>query len=290
MPEDLITYQTLVSRDTLARHIQDPRWVIVDCRFNLADPAAGEAAYRESHLPHARYAHLERDLSGAKTDTTGRHPLPAPQTLARRLGDWGIDHTRQVIAYDDAGGAMAARLWWLLRWLGHDAVAVLDGGINRWREEQRPLTAEPPRVERAEFSPQVDHDAWVGSDFIERNLTEQENIVLDARVAERFSGKVEPIDPVAGHIPDALNRPFDRNLDARGEFRPAATLRDAFREMLPDANPTRVIHMCGSGVTACHNLLAMEIAGLPGSRLYAGSWSEWITDSARPRIAGDFYR
>lgn len=287
MPEDLITYQTLVSRDTLERHLQDPRWVIVDCRFNLAAPAAGEADYHESHIPHAHYAHLERDLSGAKTATTGRHPLPAPKALARQLGDWGVDHTKQVIAYDDAGGAMAARLWWLLRWLGHDAVAVLDGGINRWREERRPLTAEPPRIERAEFSPHIAHDAWVGSDFIERNLTEQQNIVLDARAAERFAGECEPVDPVAGHIPDALNRPFDRNLDARGEFRPAAVLRDSFRETLPDTDPARVIHMCGSGVTACHNLLAMEVAGLTGSRLYAGSWSEWITNPARRRMPGD---
>lgn len=287
MPEDPIPYETLVDRDALERHLQDPRWVIIDCRFNLAEPAAGEAAYRENHIPNARYAHLERDLSGAKTPFTGRHPLPESQALARRLGDWGIDNAKQVIAYDDAGGAMAARLWWLMRWLGHIAVTVLDGGIIRWREERRPLTAEPPRIIRAEFSPRIDHESLVDSDFVARNLTEKQSTVLDARAAERFSGKTEPIDPVAGHIPGAVNRPFDRNLDARGEFLKPAALRESFREALPDTDPERVIHMCGSGVTACHNLLAMEIAGLSGSRLYAGSWSEWITDPHRPRASCD---
>ncbi|MBA2408550.1 MAG: sulfurtransferase [Gammaproteobacteria bacterium] len=282
-----MVYPTLVSRDTLERHLQDPRWVIVDCRFNLADPAAGHAAYRESHLPNARYAHLDRDLSGPKSAITGRHPLPAPQTLAHRLGAWGIDNAKQVVAYDDAGGAMAARLWWLLRWLGHAAVGVLDGGINRWREEGRPLTAELPRIARADFSMKIDNDAWVDSDFIARNLADPQSVVLDARAAERFAGQVEPIDPVAGHIPAAVNRPFDRNLDARGEFLPSAMLRDSLRVSLPNTSPARVIHMCGSGVTACHNLLAMEIAGLAGSRLYAGSWSEWIMDPARPRASGD---
>jgi len=288
MPADDIVYPTLVSRDTLERHLQDPRWVIVDCRFNLADPAAGHAAYRESHLPNARYAHLERDLSGSKTASAGRHPLPEPQVLARTFAAWGIDGATQVVAYDDAGGAMAARLWWLLRWLGHSAVAVLDGGINRWREEGRPLTAEIPRVTRgAEFALRIDHDARVDSDFIARNLAAQQSVVLDARATERFAGQVEPIDPVAGHIPDALNRPFDRNLDARGAFLPPHGLRNSFRETLGNTHPERVIHMCGSGVTACHNLLAMEIAGLAGSRLYAGSWSEWITDPARPRACAD---
>ncbi|MGH8502892.1 MAG: sulfurtransferase [Gammaproteobacteria bacterium] len=287
MSEGQMTYKTLVKRDTLARHLQDPRWVIIDCRFNLADPAAGEAAYCENHIPNARYANLERDLSGPKTATTGRHPLPDPRALARTFGDWGIDNRTQVVAYDDAGGAMAARLWWLMRWLGHTAVAVLDGGIGRWREERRPLGAELPQIARARFSLQLDHDAWVGSDFIERNLTEKQSIVLDARAAERFSGKTEPIDPVAGHIPHALNRPFDRNLDMRGEFLPPAALRQSLITALPGTSPERVIHMCGSGVTACHNLLAMEIAGLSGSRLYAGSWSEWITDPARPRASND---
>jgi len=287
MPANNILYKTLVSRDTLEQHLQDPRWVIVDCRFNLSDPEAGEAAYRESHLPNARYAHLERDLSGSKTATSGRHPLPAPQSLARRLGAWGIDSPKQVVAYDDAGGAMAARLWWLLRWLGHTAVAVLDGGIHRWREEGRPLTAEIPGIARAEFSMRIDHNAWVDSDFIARNLAKQQGVVLDARAAERFAGQVEPIDPVAGHIPEALSRPFDRNLDARGEFLPLAMLHDSLRETLRNTSPARVIHMCGSGVTACHNLLAMEIAGLAGSRLYAGSWSEWITDPARPKACAD---
>lgn len=282
-----MTYTTIVARDTLERHLSDPAWIIFDCRFNLADPTAGEQAYRESHIPNARYAHLEADLSGPKTAQTGRHPLPDPETLARKLGEWGVDNRKQVIAYDDAGGAMAARLWWLMRWLGHDAVAVLDGGFRRWREEQRPLSAEPPCVKSAAFHARLEVGAYVDSASIERNLTERTSIILDARARPRFLGETEPIDPVAGHVPGALNRPFNANLGAQGDFLPPDELNKAFRNLLPGVEAERVVHMCGSGVTACHNLLAMEIAGLSGSRLYAGSWSEWITDPRRPRAAGD---
>jgi thiosulfate/3-mercaptopyruvate sulfurtransferase len=281
-----MTYTTLVARDTLQRHLQDPGWIVFDCRFNLADPAAGELAYRESHTPNACYVHLDRDLSGQKTSASGRHPLPNPEILARKLGAWGVDNHTQVVAYDDAGGSMAARLWWLLRWLGHDAVAVLDGGFNRWREEGRPLNAQPPRLEAAKFETRMQTNAWVDGAHIERNLVNKQDVILDARAQPRFAGQVEPIDPIAGHIPGALNRPFDSNLDVHGDFQSPTELEKAFRRLLPNTEPTHVVHMCGSGVTACHNLLAMEIAGLSGSRLYAGSWSEWITDPRRPRAKG----
>jgi len=286
MNKDHAGYTTIVARDILQRHLQDPGWIIFDCRFNLAAPAAGEAAYRESHIPGARYAHLERDLSAPKTAVTGRHPLPNPEQLARKLGDWGVNNRKQVIAYDGAGGIIAARLWWLIRWLGHNAVAVLDGGFNRWWEEERPVNAEPPQIEPAEFKASLVVNAWDDSAFVERNLAEQDDTVLDARAAPRFAGEQESIDPVAGHIPGAVNRPFDMNLDAHGDFRPPVELRQAFCDLLANMEPERVVHMCGSGVTACHNLLAMEAAGLCGSRLYVGSWSEWITDPRRPRATG----
>lgn len=281
-----MTYTTIVPRDALARHLKDASWVIFDCRFNLADAAAGEAAYRESHIPGARYAHLERDLSAPKTANTGRHPLPDPEELATKLGGWGVDAHKQVVAYDDAGGAMAARLWWLLRWLGHAAVAVLDGGLNRWREEGLALTEMPPHLQPTTFVAQPRRDVYVDSRFVERNLVEKGNIVVDARARPRFAGETEPIDPVAGHIPGARNRPFDANLDARGDFLPPSELRGALQALLPNVAPEHVVHMCGSGVTACHNLLAMEAAGLVGSRLYVGSWSEWITDPRRPLATG----
>lgn len=282
-----MTYMAIVSRDVLERHLQDPEWVIFDCRFDLADPRAGERAYWKSHIPGARYAHLERDLSAPKTADTGRHPLPAAEDLARKLGDWGVDAHKQVVTYDDAGGAIAARLWWLLRWLGHDAAAVLDGGLKPWQEEGRPMTAKLPLIRPTRFVAHPRSELYVDSDSVERNLTERQYVVVDARARPRFVGELEPIDPVAGHIPGALNRPFDGNLDARGDFLPAAELRRSFQKLLQHTASAQVVHMCGSGVTACHNLLAMEIAGLPGSRLYAGSWSEWITDPKRPRAIGD---
>jgi thiosulfate/3-mercaptopyruvate sulfurtransferase len=282
-----MSYTTLVTREVLARHLQDPEWVLFDCRFDLADPAAGQAKYARAHIPGARYAHLEAHLSGPKTSTSGRHPLPDSDKLATRLGAWGVDEHKQVVAYDDAGGAMAARLWWLLRWLGHRAVAVLDGGFGGWHDEQRPLTSAPPRIMPAEFTARPNAAAHVDSAFVERNLIDKRATVLDARARPRFLGELEPIDPVAGHVPHALNRPFDMNLNARGEFLPPAELEQSLQNSLRGAAPEKVIHMCGSGVTAAHNLLAMDVAGLAGSRLYAGSWSEWITDRGRPRAVGD---
>ncbi len=278
------SHTTLIAREELERHLQDPDWVIVDCRFDLADPTAGEHSYGKSHIVNAQYAHLERDLSSPKTATTGRHPLPDPGQLAEKLAAWGVGETKQVVAYDDAGGAVAARLWWLLRWLGHTDVAVLDGGFTRWCNEGRPVSAERPLMNPMRFVARPQFSACVDSAFVVRNLIEREAIIVDARAQSRFVGEVEPFDLAAGHIPGARNRPFEANLDAHGDFLPAAALKKAFSELLSDAPAQQVVHMCGSGVTACHNILAMEIAGLVGSRLYAGSWSEWIIDAERPRI------
>ena len=258
--------------------------VLLDCGFDLADPGAGERAYAAGHLPGALYAHLDRDLSGAKTGRNGRHPLPDRSALAERAGAWGIAPGTSVVCYDAHGMPHAARAWWLLRWLGHDRVAVLDGGLTAWVAAGGPLETTPgvarpgaPYPARAEAMPTVQ--------AAELQRQPGHRPVIDARAAERFRGEVEPLDPVAGHIPGALNRFFKDNLQPDGRFKPVATLRDEFAD-LAAADPSQVVHQCGSGVTACHNLLAMEYAGLSGSALYPGSWSEWCADPARPVARG----
>ncbi len=279
-------FTTLISSDELTQHLADPQWVVMDCRFALAEPAAGERAYLQSHIPGARYAHLERDLSARVTVDSGRHPLPDKERLAAKVGAWGITPASQVVVYDDAGGAVAARLWWLLRWLGHAAVAVLDGGWGQWLEEGRAVSPEVPPPAQSVFTIQPPLVEWIGSAELQDAMLHQTIQVLDARAAERFRGDVEPIDAVAGHVPGAMNRPLQHNLVADGRFLPAAELRRQFTALLGPVAPRRVVHMCGSGVTACHNLLAMEYAGLSGARLYAGSWSEWIRDPSRPMAKG----
>ncbi len=280
-----MSHTTLIDACTLHTHRNDPNWVVMDCRFSLADPEAGRRAYRDNHLPGAHYAHLDEDLSDPITPTTGRHPLPDPGRLAQKLGAWGIGHDTQVVAYDDMGGMLAAaRLWWLLRWLGHTACAVLDGGLPTWRRAGLPLTAEMPAARPTAFVPQPDDRLWMSTEQV-LTLSATE-VLLDARAAARYRGEMEPIDPVAGHIPGALNLPTDGNLTPEGHFLPVAALRERFAAALNDRSPATVIHACGSGVTACHNLLAMEAAGLGGSRLYAGSWSEWIRDPQRAVAVG----
>lgn len=280
-----MNYDTLIDVATLRAHLDDPQWVIMDCRFSLMDTEAGRRAYQESHIPDARYAHLDEDLSSLVTPATGRHPLPNPGLLAQKLGAWGIGPETQVVAYDDMGGMLAAaRLWWLLRWLGHGAVAVLDGGFPAWRRAGLPLTAEPPTVRTTVFNGRPDDRLWLTTARVQ--ALPPEHVVLDARAAARFRGEMEPIDPVAGHIPGAVSLPTEGNLTADGHFLPRAELRARFAAALGERPPTTVAHSCGSGVTACHNLLAMEAVGLRGSRLYAGSWSEWIRDPARPVATG----
>lgn len=280
-------FSTLVDTDTLARHLADPRWVVVDCRFTLTDTGAGRRAWTAGHIPGARYAHLDEDLSSPITPHTGRHPLPDPDALARKLGAWGIDESKQVVVYDDTFGAMASRLWWLLRWLGHESVALLDGGYPKWVREKRPVTQEAPVVHPATFHPRVNNTLWVNADFVERARRDEAFLVLDARAEERFRGDIEPLDKVAGHVPGAVNAMYEDNLDVSGEFLSAEELRERYLDLLGGIVPDQAIHMCGSGVTACHNVLAMEHAGLPGAKLYAGSWSEWITDPNRPVAEGE---
>lgn len=275
-------HETLIDASELRLHLDDPAWAPVDCRFDLADPHAGQAAYLAGHIPGAVYAHLERDLSGPAAPGRGRHPLPPPEFLSAAFARWGIGPGVQVVAYDDCGGGRAARLWWCLRWLGHRDAAVLDGGIGAWIESGGPLRAgeetRPPRPFDARIQA-----GWIAeAGEIERRLDDPTMVLLDSRAPERYRGEIEPIDPAAGHIPGARNRPWEVNLDARGRMLSPGTLRAAFDELLDGAAPQSAVVYCGSGVTACQNLLAMAHAGLAGARLYPGSWSEWSADSRRP--------
>ena len=280
-----MAYTTLISTEELGQHLGDSDFVIVDCRHNLADTAAGENAYRQAHIPGAHFLHLDRDLSGVKTGRNGRHPLPEVGALASALGRIGIDASKQVVAYDQNTGMWASRLWWLLRWLGHERVAVLDGGVDKWVAERRPLSAELPAQRESTFTPKP-APLNVSAEEVLRHLGEGGMTILDARAPERYRGDMEPIDPVAGHIPGAINRPYTVNLTPQGTLKAPAALRHEFEAQLAGRDPASVVHHCGSGVTACHNLLAMAVAGLPGSRLYPGSWSEWCSDPSRPIARG----
>lgn len=274
-------FTTLISAQELAQRLSASDVLVVDCRFDLANPDSGENAYRAAHIPGAIYAHLDRDLSSPITPTSGRHPLPDPEQFAATLGAWGVTPETQVIAYDADNSAFAARLWWLLRWVGHRAVAVLDGGFKAWTTAGLPTTSDIPTRARSNFEAHPDRSMWVSTDEIPTRLQEGWRL-LDARAPERFEGKVEPIDPIAGHVPGAVNHPLGTNLGADARFLPADVLRSRYATSQAGVADERTIAMCGSGVTACHLLLAMEIAGKPGARLYAGSWSEWIRDPARP--------
>lgn len=276
-----MSYTTIISASTLADNLYKPDWVIFDCRFSLADSTAGAKAYRQSHIPNARYADLNQDLSSAIKPYTGRHPLPDFNKLAKQLGLWGAGNRSQIVVYDAAGGAFAGRLWWLLRCMGHHQVAVLDGGIQHWQKLNLPVTSVLPQITPNQFRCYLDQNQWLSAPEVENSLAAHSITLIDARTPERFNGLQEPIDPVAGHVPKALNRPFQHNLDKNGLFLAAHQLNSQF-QILTQSRPARqIVHMCGSGVTACHNLLAMEIAGLSGSRLYAGSWSEWIVNKNR---------
>jgi len=276
----------LLSPPELAAHLDDPDWVIVDCRFDLTRPEAGRAAYDAAHIPGARYADLDRDLSAARGPGTGRHPLPDPDTLAATFGAWGIGPGVRVAAYDADTGMYAARLWWLLRWLGHDAVAVLDGGLRAWREAGLPLSDSVTTCRPRVFEARVADDAWFDSAAVAQLAGDPGWRLLDVRAAPRYAGDIEPIDPVAGHVPGARNYPFERSLDDAGRWRPVADVRAKLEAALERVPPQRTIIMCGSGVTACHVLLAMAACGLDGARLYAGSFSEWIRDPQRPVATG----
>jgi len=279
---ELVNFTTLISVADLSGHLGDPNWVICDCRHDLADTAAGRRAYSESHIPGARFVHLDADLSAPMTGRNGRHPLPDPERFARRVGELGISNSSQVVAYDASGGYYAARLWWMLRWLGHESAAVLDGGWAAWRKAPHPITNQIPVIKGSRFTVRRRAEMACDAGYIVANLGKPQPRLLDARSPDRFRGENETLDPVTGHIPGAANRFFKLNLETDGRFKPAAILRREFTELLGKNAPRDVADDCGSGVTACHNLLAMEVAGLAGSRLYPGSWSEWCSDPSRP--------
>jgi thiosulfate/3-mercaptopyruvate sulfurtransferase len=276
----LISAQAL---QTQLRRAQSP--LLLDCSFDLADPAAGERAFAEAHLPGASYVHLDRDLSGEKTGRNGRHPLRSRAEYAAWMGRVGITPERDVVVYDRQSGMFAVRAWWVLRWMGHAKVTLLDGGLQAWQQAGGTLTAEleapAPAAAYPERSPALQ---TIDGDALQARLDQA--TVIDARAPERYRGEVEPLDAVAGHIPGALNRFFKDNLQADGRFKPAAQLRTEFETLLAGREAASVVHQCGSGVTACHNMLAMAVAGLPAAPLYPGSWSEWSADATRPKARG----
>lgn len=288
------THSNLISAEELASEGLDKlsrkNRLIVDCRFSLATPDKGWAEYMDGHIPGAYYAHLDNDLSGPLTASSGRHPLPELSRWTYLLNRWGVDHDTQVVVYDHETGAIAARLWWMLRWSGHFNVALLDGGYQAWQEAGLPISVQIPEFvdTNTSIDLKVDSSLWISTHQLELELELPKSVLVDARSAERFHGITEPIDPVAGRIPGAVNMPLEENLSKDGRFLSADDLRSRFTKNIEGCkaknNQSEVIHMCGSGVTACHNILAMEIAGLTGSRLYVGSWSEWIRDPDRPIV------
>jgi thiosulfate/3-mercaptopyruvate sulfurtransferase len=281
-------FTTLIDVATLAAQLESDDLVVFDCRSELGKPEWGPAQFAAAHIPGAQYLHLDRDLSSPITDTSGRHPLPDPEVFACRVGALGAGPGRRVAAYDQGNGAYAARLWWLLRWIGFHDVAVLDGGFAAWRAAGLPTetTVRAPRGRQMPVS--LVADAWVSSDAVDALRRRPGTLLVDARGAERFAGRNETIDPVAGHVPGARSAPFTANLRADGKFLDRDALRRRWLTLLGSLPPGALVSMCGSGVTACHNLLALEHAGLTGAKLYAGSWSEWIRDPRRPIATGSY--
>lgn len=278
-----MSYRTLIDAGDLARLIGQGDVLVCDCRFDLEDSDAGRRACRDGHIPGAVYVDLEHDMSAAPTGSNGRHPLPERAAFAARMAELGVRREGLVVCYDTSGGYYASRLWWMLRWAGHGSVAVLDGGLTAWTEAGYALEQGDKRAVAGDFEASVKADMPITEvEGIETNLAVGDLLIVDARTAERFAGAPHPLDTAAGHIPGAGNRFWQNNLMPDGRFKPADTLRREFADLLGARTADTIVHQCGSGVTATHNLLAMEVAGLGGSRLYPGSWSEWTSDPRRP--------
>jgi thiosulfate/3-mercaptopyruvate sulfurtransferase len=275
------TYQHLIRPDELAAALSDPQLIVVDVRHDLGDYGLGLRQYNEGHVPGALFLSVETDLAGPHNGKNGRHPLPSIDAFAATMSSIGVDATKQVVAYDGGTSTYAARLWWMLRWLGHRNAAVLDGGFRAWKAAGLPLSTQTPMKQPSTFVPSVS-EAPVSVDALVAHDGDPDYSLIDARGADRFRGENETIDPVAGHIPGSRSRPFTSNLNKDQTFKDRATLRAELEQMLGELKPGQIVHTCGSGVTACNNLLAMEYVGLPGSRLYPGSWSEWSADPSRP--------
>ena len=276
----------LVTTEELQKHLDDPDWIVIDTRHELTNPETGPKAYAQGHVPGAYFMHVDHDMSGKKTGKNGRHPLPDIAEFAAKVNERGIAPGKQVVIYDDLSHNFSVRLWWMLRWLGHDKVALLDGGWPLWVKEGRPVTKEVPRPRKGAFVPRPHLGDTVDVHYVDRFRESKDGKLVDARTVERFEGRNETIDPVAGHVPGAINRFWKDNVEPDGRFKAAAKLKGEFKELLGGTDPASVVHMCGSGVTACHSIFAMELAGLAGSKLYPGSWSEWCADPARPVATG----
>jgi thiosulfate/3-mercaptopyruvate sulfurtransferase len=277
-----VSHTTLISTDALTSHLDDASWRIADCRYNLKDEDWGRAQYLAGHIAGAAFVNLAHDLAGSRTGTNGRHPLPSPATMAATFGRLGIDAGTQVVAYDQDAGPYASRLWWMLRYMGHDAVAVLDGGWARWIREGRPTRSGEEQRPPAAFTPRIRKQMHVTVDKVAKSIGDPGVLFVDARSPERFEGQPDPLDDVSGHIPGARNRFYKSNVAEDGTMRPADAIRADFMRILDDHSADQVVMYCGSGITACQNLLAMEHAGLHGAKLFAGSWSEWESDPKRP--------
>ena len=274
----------LTSTQTLSQHLHDPSWVIFDCRHDLFDLAKGERQYREGHIPGAHFANVDTDMSGDKTGSNGRHPLPSPAAFAAFLARHGVSNASTIVAYDDVGGQFAARLWWMARWIGLTNVSLLDGGVPKWIADGRALATEVPAPAPAPLRGQANPPMLWSAAEVLAHIDDKNISLIDARAAERYRGEIEPIDPVAGHIPNAVNRFYKMNLNTDLTFRPPDEIKRDFDGLTNHQRADNVVHYCGSGVTACANIFAMEYAGLAGSKLFAGSWSEWVADPARPVI------
>lgn len=279
-------FQTIISCRELSVLCDDPNLVVVDTRSDLFDPAKGRDMFVAGHIPGALFADLNLDLSDRSDPKRGRHPLPSADVFAEKAGRWGIDHLAQVVVYDQRDGMYASRLWWMLKYFGHDAVAVLDGGLDHWVSEGRPVESEIRHPTTRVFTPNIRSERVATVDLVDSLRTDQAYKVVDSRAAERYRGEIEPIDPVAGHIPGAVNFPERQTVTSAGLHLAPDELAGRFDELLAGVAPENAIFYCGSGVTACHNLLAMEIAGKRGARLYPGSWSEWCADESRPVATG----
>lgn len=282
----LMTFTTIISTSNLAEHLDDPNWVVVDCRFSLSDTEQGRRQYSQSHIPGAVYAHLDEDLCAPVIPgVTGRHPLPDVEQLVGKFSEWGIGSGVQVVVYDDwpgASGAIAARLWWSLRWLGHDKVAVMDGGWEQWRVENRLVSDRKEQRAPRKFIPALHPELLVNSDAVDVLRRKPDYRILDSRAADRYRGENENIDPIAGHIPGATSAPYAENIGSNGLFLSKEELQERFETLLGEVPAENAVFYCGSGVTGAHNLVALAHAGMGSARLYAGSWSEWITDAKRP--------
>jgi len=277
-----MSYKTIISAEDLIKNIKNKEFMVFDCRCDIKDASYGIDQYTEGHIPNAVFVDIDNDLANKKTSTSGRHPLPDPKILAEKLSNWGMSNTKQVVIYDDAGGAFAGRMWWVLKWLGHEKTALLDGGLGAYMAAGGKLTSEITASENASFDISINDSMHATLQEVEDAQYRMDKLIIDARSKERYLGIKDMVDPIAGHIPGAISHPLGVNLNKTGCFKSAEELKLQFSKILGDTKSEDIISMCGSGITACHNILAMEIAGVKNVRLYVGSWSEWITDKARP--------